>query len=209
MSVLQGAKRSVATTITIDLYRDRLDEAVQQDIREKTRLRRLWQRNRDVNAKIEMVRLQRQIRTAINTARNRKWGDKLEALNPQDNLLWKLTRALRNAQETIPALTGINGRTAITDLQKANGLADYFVDIHNNHLPDNNLEQDRMENDINQLLGHDIQLTRREFTKVMTNPSEVAGIVRTLPGNKAPGKDGIEYKLLKYLPRKGIVQCGQ
>ena len=204
--VLQGAKRSVATTITIDPYRDRLDEAVQQDIREKNRRRRLWQRNRDVNAKIEMVRLQRQIRTAINTARNRKWGDKLEALNPQDNSLWKLTRALRNARETIPALTGINGRTAITESQKANGLADYFVDIHNNHLPDNNLEQDRMENDINQLLGHDIQLTRREFTKVMTNPSEVAGIVRTLPGNKAPGKDGIEYKLLKYLPRKGIVQ---
>ena len=93
----------------------------------------------------------------------------------------------------------------MTDSQKANELANHFENIHNNNVP-NNLEHDHMENDIIELLGHNIQLTRREFTKVMTKPSEVAGVVRTLPNNKAPGKDGIEYNLLRYLPRKGIVQ---
>ena len=85
-------------------------------------------------------------------------------------------------------LTGVNGQTAMTGAHKAHHVATQFETIHNVNVP-NNLEHDRIENDVDQLLGYDIQLTRRALLIVhMTKPSEVASIVRTLPNNKRPRK---------------------
>jgi Metal-dependent hydrolase len=62
------------------------------NIREKNRLRRQWQIDRDSATKNRVNRLQRWIAIELKEWRNTQWADTIESLNPEDQSSWKMTK---------------------------------------------------------------------------------------------------------------------
>jgi hypothetical protein len=67
---------------------------IQDEIRLKNRLRRQWQITRDLDLKAEVNHFQRSVTHQLNEWRNDQWSDTLESLDPEDQLLWKMTRRM-------------------------------------------------------------------------------------------------------------------
>jgi hypothetical protein len=65
---------------------------IQDDIRLKDWLRRQWKLTRDPALKAEVNRLQRSGTLQLQEWRNGQWSCTLEALNPEDQSLWRLTK---------------------------------------------------------------------------------------------------------------------
>jgi hypothetical protein len=63
---------------------------IQDEIRLKNRLR-WWHITRDPALKAEVNRLQRSVSRRLNERRKDQWRATLESLNPEDQLLWRMT----------------------------------------------------------------------------------------------------------------------
>jgi hypothetical protein len=75
---------------------------IQDEIRQKNRLRRQWQVTRDPTLKTEVNRLQRSVTRRLNEWRNDQWSATLESLDPEDQSLWKMTKPV--ADPSVPAV---------------------------------------------------------------------------------------------------------
>lgn len=192
--------RKVKTTPEDDLPRTARDK-----IKQRNRIRKLWQRNRDPNLRPAINRLTKEIRETINTHKNQKWRDKLESLNPQDSSLWKITKQLKNKYSPIPALNE-TGKVAFTDEDKAEMLADQFEKVHRIELDRNTPEQQAIITQVEGFLQEARAPNDQEVEEHLTSPAEVRKTIKQCNPNKAPGPDGIQNKILRNLPRKSIVQ---
>lgn len=202
-TTLQTVKNKVTKQIKTK-HEDPLPKEILEIITIRNRFRKIWQRTGRREYLDRTRNLTQDIKHKIKTHKNEVWSKKLQDLSPVDNSIWKLSKALKNKNKSLPALTK-DGRNYITDEEKANLLADTFEQIH--HLPDDNtIEQRNITNHYNTLIGNTITVDRHTRTKIIATPTEIKNIVRYLPNNKAPGKDDIDYKLLKNLPTKGLVQ---
>ena len=65
---------------------------IKDKIRLKNRLWRRWQVTRDPALKAEVNRLQRSVTRQLNEWRNDRWSTTLESLNPEEQLLWNMTK---------------------------------------------------------------------------------------------------------------------
>jgi hypothetical protein len=65
---------------------------IQDEIRLKNRFRRQWQLTREPALKAEVNRLQRSVTFQLQEWRNDQWIDTLEALHPEDQSLWRMTK---------------------------------------------------------------------------------------------------------------------
>ena len=63
---------------------------IKYEIRLKNRLGRQWQITRDPALKAEVNCLQRSMTRWLNEWRNDQWSDKLESLDSDDQLLWRM-----------------------------------------------------------------------------------------------------------------------
>jgi hypothetical protein len=89
----------------------------------QNRLRRQWKLTRDPALKAEVNRLQRSVTLQLQEWRNDQWSDTLEALHPEDQSLWRMTkRVMRVTTPTPPLVTP--GGIALSDSEKAEALAD-------------------------------------------------------------------------------------
>jgi hypothetical protein len=79
---------------------------IQDVIRLKNRLRRQWQLTRDTELKAEANRFLRSVTLQLQEWRNVQWSDTLEALHPEDQSLWRMSkRVMRVTTTTAPLLT--------------------------------------------------------------------------------------------------------
>jgi hypothetical protein len=65
---------------------------IQDEIRLKKRLRRVWQVTRDPALKAEVNRLQRSMTRRLNNCKNDQWSGTLESLDPEDHSMWRMTK---------------------------------------------------------------------------------------------------------------------
>lgn len=116
-----------------------------------------------------------------------------------------MTKNLKKSHAPVPTLIK-NNKHYITDHQKAEALAEHYEKIHNTS--PNTQEQQDIQNEIENYIQQNIQHTptKQEIAAMITSPRELSKIMQKLPNNKAPGEDTIDYKLLKNLPIKAIVQ---
>jgi hypothetical protein len=77
---------------------------IQDEIRLKNRLRRQWQLSRDPALKAEVNRLQRSVTLQLQEWRNDLWSGTLEALRPEDQSLWRMTKKLMRVTTPAPLL---------------------------------------------------------------------------------------------------------
>lgn len=93
-----------------------------------------------------------------------------------------------------------NGIKYMTNVDKANILVKHFESVHNCD------ERKQIDRDIKSLLADETNTDTKTYQKIAVTPLDIKNILKRLPNNKAPGKDGIDYKLIKNLRGKGVVQ---
>ena len=127
------------------------------------------------------------IRKAITKHRNNEWERKLKKLNPKDNSIWTMTKALKTEYKSIPTLIK-NNIEAITDEEKVEMLADQFEKVHSINLVNNTIEQNGIIEEVQTFLQNEIE---EDAHKYSITPKKVFKIIMGLPAKKASGADGI------------------
>jgi hypothetical protein len=89
----------------------------------KNWLRRWWQVTRDPALRAEVKRLQRSVNLRLNKCRNGQRIAKLETLDPEDPLLWRMTKRVITVPNPSPSLARTGG-IALSDSENAEALAD-------------------------------------------------------------------------------------
>ncbi|KAG7188343.1 hypothetical protein KM043_008000 [Ampulex compressa] len=181
---------------------DRLPPVILDLIKRRNKIRKMWQRTRVPQAKMELYEANRTIKRKIREYRNEKWNRQLQKLNPKDNSLWRMTKIFKTEYNTIPTLEK-DDTEAVTTKAKANLLATQFESAHNINLTNNTVEQENVIETVKDYLKSTV-ITKAH--KYYTSPKEIAQEIKKLPSKKAPGLDGIQNIILKNLPKKIIVQ---
>jgi hypothetical protein len=101
-AVLKALVASTPKSRPRDDPRPLIPAVIQYEIRLKNRLRRRWQVTKAPALKAEINRLQRSVTRQLNEWRNDQWSATLESLDPEDQLLWRMTkRVMRVPTPTI------------------------------------------------------------------------------------------------------------
>lgn len=201
---IHNAKKRIATKLTISGKRKELPAEIRQLIGLRNRHKKAWQKWGNIADKTTMQALNRDIRTRLRTYSNEQWTGKLQKLNIQDKSLWKISKALRKGYKELPTLQD-NQQYYVTDEEKATKIATYF-EINHQLERDNTQEQKDMIKEVEFFLSKTHLIPSSILAKQLTTPNEIKTILKTLPNDKAPGHDDIDYKLLKNAPQKVIIQ---
>ena len=211
--------RLVATAANLSIpkttgpRRFKLPQRILKIIRQRRKLRRIYQRTRNQHIRTLINTLQRKITDLIKTTTQQDFDNKVTQLTdnkrPQD--FWKTVKRImgkKAARKPIPTLT-YDGTTITSDQDKANCFRDYFQTVHT-------LPQDPKFNDNIYRLANFI---RRGYPDTYSpkpdiDPTEDAdtGIDKTITGrdirdilrrtsNTSPGEDQIQYVHLKAAPQ--------
>lgn len=110
--------------------------------------------------------------------------------------LWKATKHLPSPQQCYPPIRSGNS-WARTDQEKTDTFATHLANVFK---PNESCVPENPEIDIT--LNQDLQLC---LPLRPTSPRELSRLISTMKSNKVPGFDLITPKILKELPRKGLV----
>jgi hypothetical protein len=134
----------------------------------------------------------------LNEWRNDQWSATLESLDPDDQLLWRMTkRVLRVPTPSPPQVT--LGGIALSDSEKAETLADnleaQFQPVTDHSVP-------AVIETVDVWLRSNFMAPAGESK--ITNPEEVKEAIRGLRVSKAPGSKDIPNRVLKHLPQRAV-----
>lgn len=198
---IRGAKNEATRTINLQRRIDALPGEIRDAIREKNRARRRFHRTLAPEDRAEANRLVARSRRLLADFRESKWNDRLQELSTENQSLWRMAKALRNQKTSLPPIHGERG-VVHTVPQKAEAFAD-------------NLELQCSPNYIDADLDHIGEINRSVRRKLRdsdddeiikpTSPAEVRAIIKRLRVKKAPGVDGINNRMIKHLPDRGVM----
>jgi hypothetical protein len=169
---------------------------IQDEIRLKNRLRRQWQLTRDPALKTEVNPLQRSVTLQLQEWRNDQWSDTLEALHPEDQSLWTMTKSVMRVTTPIPPLVTPGG-IALSDSEKAEALADSLEALFQ-----------PVADPSDPAVIETVDVAFRAYSyepasePMLTDPAEVQHAIRGLKISKALGPDGSPKRALKHLPQR-------
>lgn len=178
-------------------------DEIKDKLAEKRRLRRIWQNRRYPEDKRRFNTATRELRRMIQKLKNDTFQEYVQGLSATDDTdysLWKATRQLKQATQHIPPIRNKNGTWARSDYEKANCFAEYLEEVFKpNEIPGNTTDEEEITTFLEAPLRHSPPI--KFFT-----PQEIHKIVQErINAKKAPGYDLITGRVLKELPRKGIV----
>lgn len=170
----------------------------------KNKVRKRWQRFKQETDRLRMNGLCSTIKQRISNFKNECWTKTLSHLSPSDQSLWRMTKKLRNDLTKIPKISH-NGVEYFTNPDKSEAFATYLESIYTEspHTLPNHAE---ITNTANKFVSQIYPIPPHILQTLRVSPQEIRNTLKTFPNNKAPGPDGIPYRLLKNLPRKAIVQ---
>lgn len=200
---INKAKEKHTKNITINSQKEQLTDDIKTLIKKRNALRKQHQRTRLPTLKTSINSLNRHIKDEIRTLLNTKWQNKLENLSSTDNTIWKMTQILKKPKKPIPTLS-LNNDNYYTDKDKANIIGDILQTIQSNTAQ--SPIQNQVDSSIKSFHYNPSSLDIKTKQKLLTNPKEIKNLIKSLPNNKSPGPDGIDYKIIKNLTQKAIVQ---
>ncbi|KAJ8737403.1 hypothetical protein PYW07_000674 [Mythimna separata] len=172
---------------------------VRRKIAEKRRLRRIWQTSRNEQDKTLLNRAIKELKEILANVKNEETQQRLERMAPNANgihSLWKATKHLPSPQQCFPPIRSGNS-WARSDQEKTDTFATHLANVFK---PNESCVPEDPE--IDNILNQDLQLC---LPLRPTSPRELSRLIFTMNSNKAPGFDLITPKILKELPRKGLV----
>jgi hypothetical protein len=168
-------------------------------LQEKRRLRRVWHLSRNKEDKTRFNRAIKELRELLSDSTNETIKRRLENMSPSaygEHSLWKATRNLPQPQQCSPPLR-TNNTWARTDSEKAELFGNHLANVFQPN--DANTPEDP---EIDKIINQDLQLC---FPLPPTSPRELSREILKMDTKKAPGFDLITPKILRELPRKGVV----
>src|SRR5436190_1777997 len=175
---------------------------IKQKIAEKRRFRRIWQNSRNLIDKTNLNRAAQQLKRMLRDVKNEWFQEFTSNLSPTEvsnYSLWKVTKSIKQPQTPIPPIQRPDGSWAKNNRDKAEVFASYFTKAFKPNPPDNHFDNSEL---IQEYIDSPNQLC---LPISPFKPSEVKVIINGLKCKKAPGYDLITGKVLKELPRKGII----
>ena len=123
-------------------------------------------------------------------------------LNFSDGSIWKYAKVFSRKSENTTVLYDKNSIELKTGQDRANAFADYFASLSNtfDELGRKYFTK-KVENLVSKFKKKVINVDVVKFTSY----TEVVNIIKSLKNNKAAGHDSISARVLKNIPRKGIV----
>lgn len=98
------------------------------NIKEKNKVRRLWQNTRNKTDKRELNRLTHQVRRQLEQHTISQYQNHLSEIKPGDKEMWQATKRILRTPTIIPPLNSDTG-TLYTDEEKCNEFATYYENI--------------------------------------------------------------------------------
>jgi hypothetical protein len=173
--------------------------AIREKIKEKRRLRRIWQQSHRSTDKTKLNRAIKELKDLLADSVNESVRQRLVNITPNGrgaHNLWKATKENLQPQQCSPPIR--TGQTwARTAEEKCEAFANHLANIFQ---PNDTDEPEDPE--IDKIIKQDFQLCQPLRP---TSPREVTREIRKLDSKKAPGFDLITARLLKELPKKAIV----
>lgn len=121
------------------------------------------------------------LRNALNHYKNKKWKTTLEKLNPQDNSIWKIVKALKNKKQNTPPIHGIHG-IAYAPEDKAEAFAD---SIENQFTPNDDIIDDETFDRCHRIRKAIPSLAKTDPPIPPTLPDEIQNIIQNINLRKA------------------------
>lgn len=174
-----------------------LPRELQNSLKLKRRLRKLWQHTRDPDVKTMFNRQSKLVRDSLQTHSNSEWTNTLENLKPNDPKIFRINRSLINKKSAERPLHGPSGLSYDNEAKAtifASTLEDQFTcppgsDAIEEHVAQNLLFLDQ---------HHPHSLTP-------ISPIEVWNIIKKLPRRKAPGPDQISNTALRHSSKRVVL----
>lgn len=174
---------------------------IKRKIAEKRRLRRIWQNSRNPIDKTNFNRATQELKRLLYRIKNQWFEDYTQSLSPTeatDYSLWKATKRMKRPKVTASPILKPDGTWAKSSEEKSDAFAEYFSNVFKPFEAVINNEEETQE-----FLDSALQLT---LPVPSFRPSEVHTVITgNLNPNKAPGYDLITGRVLKALPRKGVI----
>ena len=176
---------------------------IKEKLKEKRRLRKIWQRTHYITDKLEYNRAAKMLKNLIWKNKNDTLQDYLSKLSPQgtnEYSLWKATKYLKRPKQFSPPIKTDTNTWARTNHEKAEIFAKH---LKKTFIPFPQTCSNLENSEIESFLDSPLQLSppipffsSKEIEKQLKNESNK---------KKSPGYDLITVELLKKLPRKGII----
>lgn len=166
-------------------------------IKQKSTLRREWQRTRNPNTKNMVNNLSHRIKNELDSYRIESYQKHISNLEPGDPGLWKTTRRILRQRQEIPSI--ISGtQTFNSDEEKCEVFAD--------HLEKTFTSQNHQDPTFRNIAINYIETHQpiAEANIKPTSPRELDSIIKSLSINKSPGNDKIPNIVLKNLTKKAL-----
>lgn len=167
---------------------------------EKRKARRRWQNSHHPADKTIYNNLNNKLRSKLKQINNDNFANYITNLNRYDNSIWKPIKFTRKPIMATPAIR-MEGPTrskwARSNQEKSNLFAEYLATVFtpNDNIPNQDIQQ-YLNSTTYEMPPYDLKL----FT-----PKEIYKEISLLNNKKAPGEDLITAKMLKEIPRKGLV----
>lgn len=171
-------------------------------ITQRNTVRRQWQRNRSPLLKSSLNSLNREIHMESFKQRNDIFNKKMSKLSPGSQQFWKATKIIKSKANVIPPLRdNLTNNIIMTDVEKANAIANEFV---KSHTLTQNLSNALVINNV-KLSLESIRLSNDNSFVLKTTPNEIKSLLQSLKNRKSPGIDLITNRALKNISKKALV----
>jgi hypothetical protein len=179
---------------------------LQSMIHEKNKLRKKYRKTGDSSLKRLINQLTWRIRQNITDIKNEIWTKRLIKMHPTDGSLWKMTKSLRNNNNTnTNFLTNSDGHHITNPSEKAELLANTF---HNNHNITTSYYHVKTHETVSKSIEAIKNYTIANNYKTVTT-QEISDIIKSLKNKKCPGHDEIDNRLLKNLPLEATLEIAK
>ncbi len=199
--LIQDSLKEATINIKDETHSTQESSMTKSLLRNKNRLRKIWQKTKNSQDKSNLNYAQRTLNTHLEKVNNEKLANKLKNLSTTDGSLWKNLKFIKNTYSKIPQFSLKDGTHTTSAKEKAEILADTFADQFK---PNPNTEISAPSHEYKSLIDRYTKFAAR-FPINLTSPKEVKQLIEKLANKKSSGPDNINNFVLKNLPMKYIV----
>lgn len=202
-NITQNIQQAINTYIPdIEPKTTPLPQHIQDQIKHKNRLRRIYQKQPTQQNKTNLTNQIALVSDILTIYDREKWDKRIQAATNKRGNVWKEIKQVKNQSLSMPPLHENNETITNTEI-KTNIIANH---LEQTHRLTQNLSDQRTTQHVQNTIQDFIEQHPTPTQQITTSPTEINRIIRKQRPYSAPGHDKIQIKALRHLPKKAIVQ---